>query len=96
MVGIFGGWGFCPAELTVTIYQAKPNRFLDVQLKRLFIGNERLKILNRFLVHAHFMLFLFTCDSRIANMWNIFRIIFNHKYIIFLVFTRENKKNNVK
>jgi hypothetical protein len=26
--GIFGGWGFCSAELPVMKFQAKPDRFL--------------------------------------------------------------------
>jgi hypothetical protein len=28
MVRIFAGWGLCPAELPVIIYQVKPDRFL--------------------------------------------------------------------
>jgi len=27
MVGIFWGWGFCPAELPVMSFQVKPDRF---------------------------------------------------------------------
>ena len=35
--GIFCGWGFCPAELPVIIYQVKPDRFLAGFLPLLFL-----------------------------------------------------------
>jgi hypothetical protein len=31
MVGIIWGWGFCPAELPVINFQAKPDRFKAVR-----------------------------------------------------------------
>jgi hypothetical protein len=57
--GFFGA-GDCPAELPVMNFQAKPDHFLHVQLKRLFIGNEQLKVLNinEFLKGSNFLSFV--------------------------------------
>ena len=38
MVGIFCGWGFCPAELPVINLQAKPDRFYFIIKKNTIEG----------------------------------------------------------